>query len=150
MRRAVRGQVLLTFALVVPIVLIPVLAYAVEGTLLVQRGAALAEATAQAAEDAVQQIDVGTLRAGGGLTIDPLASRAAAAADLSALDPTATITAFSSSGGVVTIATSDTVRVQLAFWVAGGQVTLTAHASARLAAGYSSPISRLPLPRRIF
>ena len=48
------GQVLAFFALVLPIVLVPVGAYAVDATIVASREAALQAATAQAAETAAQ------------------------------------------------------------------------------------------------
>ena len=58
------GQVLVYVALVLPLVLLPVAAYAVAATALDTRHARLQAAVSQAAEDAVQRLDQAAFRAG--------------------------------------------------------------------------------------
>ena len=144
------GQALVSFAVILPLVLIPVAAYAIEATSLATRQAALAEIAAQAAEDAAQQIDEPTLRAGGPLQLDPAAARATALASVAARDPAATLRTFVVAGLSVSLVLEERVPLRFAVWTPGGGVTIGAPASARLATGYSSPSSLIPLPFRSF
>src|SRR6202023_1991414 len=68
------GQVLTFFALAVPVVLLPVAAYAVDATIIASREAGLQAATAEAAEAAAQQLDVGSIRSTGELTLNTAAA----------------------------------------------------------------------------
>ena len=141
-----RGQALVSFAVILPLVLIPVAAYAIEATSLATRQAALAEVAAQVAEDAVQQIDEVTLRAGGPLQIDPSAAQATALASLAARNPAATLRSVVVAGSSVSLVVEERVPLRFAVWAPGGSATIAAPASARLASGYSSPSSLIPLP----
>jgi len=71
------GQVLAFFALVLPIVLLPIAGYAVDATIVASGEAGLQAATAQAAETAAQQLSTGAIRAGGVLALDPAAAKRA-------------------------------------------------------------------------
>ena len=148
MSRLRSGQALVTFALLLPLVLLPIAGYAVEAALLSARAAILEAAVTRAAEDAAQVIDVSTLRAGGGLRLDAGAAAATATASLARDDPQAR--ASSIVVGAVTVSVTAQDRVPLGFGglFQLGAATLRASATARLAAGYESPSSRLPFPKR--
>jgi hypothetical protein len=138
-----RGQVLAFFAVAMPIVLLPVAAYAVDAAVVAFHAAGLQAITAQAAETAAQQIDVGTMRAGGGLALDPVAVKRSAKKTVDQEDPTATVDSITVDGVEVTVVTSETVPPPFA--LLGGPVTLHARATAQLVAGYARPSSPLPL-----
>jgi hypothetical protein len=142
------GQVLVFFALVLPIVLLPAGAYALDAAVTASDYSRLVELTARAAEDAAQQIDVSTLRTSGSLVLDVPAAAQAAEDDVQA-DPDARLTSVSLAGDAVTVATSENVLLPLNF-VGKAEVTLHATATARIVPGYESPSSRLPLPMSTF
>ncbi len=144
------GQALVSFAVILPLVLIPVAAYAIEATSLATRQAALAEVAAQVAEDAAQQIDEATLRAGGPLQLDPSAAQATALASVAARNPAATLRSVVVAGSSVSLVLEERVPLRFAVWAPGGGATIAAPASARLASGYSSPSSFIALPFRSF
>jgi hypothetical protein len=139
-----RGQVLAFFAVAMPIVLVPVAAYAVDAAVVAFHAAGLQAATAQAAETAAQQLDVGTMRAGGGLALDLAAAKRSATNTVDREDPTATLTSITVDGVEVTVVTSETVPPPFA--LLARSVTLHARATARLVAGYARPSNPLPLP----
>ncbi len=130
------GQVLAFFALVLPIVLLPVAAYAVDATIVAGRAAGLQAATAQAAETAAQQLNVGVLRSTGALTLDLPAATLVAARTLAEEEPAASIDSSTVTGASVTVVTSE--RVTLPFSILARTVTLQARAAARLVPGYDS------------
>jgi hypothetical protein len=142
------GQVLVFFALVLPVVLLPVAAYAVDAAVTASDYARLVEVTARAAEDAAQQVDVAALRATGGLVLDVAAARQIARNDVTT-EPSASVVTVGVVGGMVTVATAESVMLPLDF-VGAGAITLRASATARIASGYDSPSSRLPLPVSTF
>jgi hypothetical protein len=142
------GQVLVFFALVLPIVLLPAGAYALDAAVTASDYSRLVELTARAAEDAAQQIDVSTLRSSGSLVLDVPAAAQAAEDDVQA-DPDARLTSVSPAGDAVTVATSENVLLPLNF-VGKPEITLHATATARIVPGYESPSSRLPLPTSTF
>jgi hypothetical protein len=142
------GQVLVFFALVLPIVLLPVAAYAVDAAVTAAGYARLVEVTARAAEDAAQQIDVAVLRTNGALLLDVAAATQAAQDDI-ATEPDARLIAVKVDGGQVTVLAGETVTLPLNF-LGTPSVTLRSSATARIAPGYDSPSSRLPLPVSIF
>jgi hypothetical protein len=131
------GQVLAFFAIVLPAVLLPVAAYAVDATIVAAREAGLQAATAQAAETAAQKLDVVAIRSRGGLTIDQAAVRLVVDQMLVEDEPGAGVDSYVVSGAEVTVVTSEPVT--LPFSVFTQTVTLHAHATARLVAGYDSP-----------
>ncbi len=135
--RVCRGQVLAFFALVLSIVLLPVAAYAVDATIVAGREADLQAATAQAAETAAERLNVSSLRATSALTLDPAAAGAAVAETLLDEEPGARVDAYSVIGTEVSVLTSEPVA--LPFSVFTHTVTLHAHATARLAAGFDGP-----------
>ena len=139
MRRRQHGQALAFFALVLPLVLLPVAAFGVEAGFLAARQAHLAEATAQAALDAAQQLDTAALRAGGAWRLDPAAARQVAAADLALQEPGAVLDGFIVAGAQLTLTVHESVPLQLAGFAGPRAATLRASVSARLTAGYGSP-----------
>ncbi|TMB47676.1 MAG: hypothetical protein E6J53_01650 [Chloroflexi bacterium] len=142
------GQVLAFLAIALPIVLLPVVAYAVDAALVSERFAGLQSATAQAAELAAQQLDVRVMRASGTLAIDPEIVRGVISEALFNEEPAATVDSVSVAGADVTINTSEPIALPLPLFVR--TITLHAHATARLVPGYDSPSSLLPLPTSSF
>ncbi len=138
-----RGQILVFVALVLPIVLLPAAAFAVDAASAAGVHARLEQATWSAAESSVQQIDAGALRAGKGITLDQRSVEAVAFEALAAEDPSATIERLSVDGLYVTIETSETLQLPLNF-VGAPAVRLRAKATARLTLGYERPSSFLP------
>lgn len=125
------------FALVLPIVLLPVAAYAVDATVLAGRESGLVGATNQAAEAAAQQLNVGAFRSTGALKLDPAALSVVLAQALVEEDQGARVDSYTVAGAEVTIETSE--RVTLPLSVFAHSITLHAHATARLVAGYDRP-----------
>jgi len=142
------GQVLVFFALVLPLVLLPVAAYAVDAAVTASVYARLVEVTVRAAEDAAQQVDVAELRASGALVLDVAAAVRAARDDLMA-EPGTSVVAVGVAGELVTVATAASVALPLDF-VGSARITLHASATARIAPGYERPSSLLPLPVSTF
>ncbi|HET7467276.1 MAG TPA: hypothetical protein VFL29_11460 [Candidatus Dormibacteraeota bacterium] len=138
------GQVLVFIALVLPIVLLPAAAYAVDAASAVEVQAQLEQATTSAAETAVQQVDAVTLRSGAGLALDQRDVQAVTRDVIASEDPGATVDRVTVDGLLVTVETSRSLRLPLN--VLGiPAVTLRAAATARLRPGYESPSSFLPL-----
>ena len=142
------GQVLVFFALVLPLVLLPVAAYAVDAAVTASEYARLVEVTVRAAEDAAQQVDVAKLRASGALVLDLDAALRAAHDDLM-IEPGASLIAVGVDGDLVTVATAESLTLPLDF-VGAARVRLHASATARIAPGYDRPSSLLPLPVSTF
>jgi Flp pilus assembly protein TadG len=141
MRSNQRGQILAFFALVLPMVLLPVAAYAVDATIVFGREAGLQAATAQAAEAAAQKVNVAAIRSSGALSLDPTAGQVVAYQMLVEEEPSARVDSYAVAGDQVTIVTSETVT--LPFGIFTRSVTLHAHATARLVAGYDLPVAEL-------
>jgi Flp pilus assembly protein TadG len=137
-RQGESGQVLAFVALVLPVVLLPIAAYTVDATIVAAREAGLQAATAQAAETAAQQLNIGAIRSSGALTVDPAAAEFVAHQTLVNEEQSASLNSFSVTGAEVTVVTSEPVT--LPFSVFTRSVTLHAHATARLVAGYDSPV----------
>jgi hypothetical protein len=144
-----RGQVLAFFAVLLPIVLLPLAAYAVDVAFVSTRAAALQASTAQAAEAAAQQVDVATLRARSVLRVDASIARAVASRAVRDSEPEASVESVVVIGTLVTVTTGETITLPFNF-LPQPAVTLHARASARLVPGYDSPSSRLPLPTSTF
>ena len=138
-RSGSRGQALAFFALALPLVLLPVAAYAAESSMLAARQARLAEVTMLAALDAAQQLDIPRFRAGLGAGVDPSGAVAAATADLAASEPDAVIDAIRVNGGLVTVSVHEWIPLRLATFIRGAGVTLHAGAAANLTPGYQAP-----------
>ena len=146
---AQRGQVLVFFAFALPLVLLPVAAYAVDASLTASSYSRLVEVTARAAEETAQQIDVARLREGRGLAIDVIGLASTVRDVLAAGEPRARLIDLSVMGAELRLVTTETVV--LPFNTLGSpDVTLRATISARIAAGYDSPSSLLPLPASTF
>lgn len=145
MTRHDRGQVLAFYAVLLPIILLPLSAYAIDAAFVSTRAAALQDSTAQAAELAAQQVDVDALRSRSVLTVDALSARSAALQALSDAEPDATVESVTVVGSMVTISASEAIRLPFNFLPAPA-VVIHARASARLVAGYDRPSSFLPLP----
>jgi len=145
-----RGQALVFFALVLPLVLLPVAAYATEAGFLAARQAHLSEVTAQAALDAAQQLDSAALRAGAGWRIDRAAARAAAAHDFAEQEPSAVLDELTVDAAQVTVSAHEVVALQLSAFLGPRSATLRARIGARLTPGYASPSSLRPLPSSSF
>jgi len=142
------GQVLVFFALVLPLVLLPVAAYAFDAAVTASAYARLIEVTVRAAEDAAQQVDVAELRASGALVLDVAAAVRAAHDDLMA-EPGASVVDVAVAGGLVTVATAEAVAMPLDF-VGAAWIRLHATATARIAPGYDRQSSLLPFPVSTF
>ena len=136
------GQVLAFFALVLPTVLLPVAAYAVDAAFVSTKAAGLQAATAQAAETAAQQVSIEALRSSGTLSVDERGARVAAVQTMSEEEPAATVRSVVVTGTTVTVITTELVVEP--FNLFGGPITLRSRASAQLVAGYDSPNSRVP------
>jgi len=140
-----RGQVLTFYAIVLPIVLLPLAAYAVNAAFVSTRAAGLQQATAHAAEAAAQRVDVGAFRSRSLLTIDARAARLAASGAVRVAEPGAILESVVVVGSSVTVSTREVIRLPFNFLPAT-TIVLHASASARLVAGYDKASSRLPLP----
>ncbi len=142
------GQVLVFFALVLPLVLLPVAAYAVDASAALARHASLQAAVAEAAEFAAQRIDVAAVRADGTLRIDTTGLRAAIVKVLAAEEPLATLESIAVAGPIVTVIASETAPLPIP--LAARSVVVRARATARIVAGYDSPSSFFPLSTSSF
>jgi hypothetical protein len=143
------GQVLAFYAVLLPILLLPLAAYAVDVAFVITRTAELQEATAQAAETAAQHVDVEALRARSELIVDGRAAADVASLAISDSEPEATVESVTVVGSMVTISTHEVIRLPFNFLPAPA-IVIHARASARLVGGYDSPSSRLPLPTSNF
>jgi hypothetical protein len=151
MRRLSRAQALAFFALALPLVLLPVAAYAVEAAHLASESARLQEVTQQAAEDGAQQVDTAALREGQGLRIDSARAEPAARTALERGAPGSRLEAISVTDRDLTLVAVEPVPLQLGSLLGrSSTVTVRARATARLTEGYDRPSSREPLPIRIF
>jgi hypothetical protein len=147
--RRQRAQVLVFFAMALPLVLLPIAAYAVDAAVTVSADSRLVEVTAQAAEQAVEEIEIGRLRAGGGISIDVTGANEAAVAVIRSADPEARVADIAVLGSELRLVTTETIV--LPFKMFGSpQRELQAAVTARITAGYDRPSSALPLPVRIF
>lgn len=143
------GQVLPAMAVLLPIVLLPVAAWTVEASLVAARQAGLVEAAAQAAEDSAQSLDQARFRAGGGLDVLPGPATEVARAEVEA-DAGARLVAATVTGDTVTVTAEQWVPLSFGALIGWKGVLVHASVTARLASGYESPSSLLPLPARIF
>ncbi len=143
-----QGQVLAFFAVALPLVLLPVAAYAVDSATVSGRAAGLQAATAQAAEAAAQQIDVASIRSAGMLELDHTAAQTAALRELIADEPGASLDQVSVGGATATVVATELVDLPLP--LLARTITLRARSVARLVPGYGRPSSLLPLPTSTF
>jgi hypothetical protein len=144
-----RAQVLVFFALVLPIVLFPLAAYAIDAAASASAFAKLEEVTVRSAEEAAQRVDTARLRSGGGFFVNAAEAMAAAQRVLAESLPDATIASVSVSGVMVTVKTRMVISLPLPL-IGPSTVTIRVSAWARLAVGYDSPSSLLPLPTSTF
>jgi len=144
-----RGQVMAFIAVSLALVLMPLAAYAIDSATVTAAAAALQEATATAAMAAAQQLDAVDFRSTGAIAVDAGAARTAARSVLAAEAPAASVGSLTVSGAEVTIEAGEVIRLPFDFFPER-LVRLEARASARLAAGYDRPSSRLPLAVRSF
>ena len=149
MSRQDRGQVLAFFALLLPVVLVPLAAYATDVAVVTARAAGLQAATAQAAEAAAQRLDVSALRSTDVLRLDTAAASSVALATMAEAEPGASVESVVVTGNEVAVSASEEVTLPFNLFPVSG-IRLVARASARLVAGYDSPSSRLPLPTNNF
>jgi uncharacterized protein (UPF0333 family) len=144
-----RGQVLAFYAILLPVILLPLTAYVVNAAFVSTRAAGLQEATAQAVEAAAQQVDVGAFRSRSLLTVDPLTARAVVIHSIRDWEPGASVESVVVVGSVVTVSTREAITLPFNF-MPEPAIVLHARASARLVAGYDRPSSLMPLPRSTF
>jgi len=137
------AQVMVFVALALPLVLLPVAAFAVDAAAAASSHARLEEATARAAESAVQSIDSALFRADAGIALDQIAVERAVRDAITADDPGAAIESISIAGLSVTVGTLESMVLPLNF-LGAPSVTLRAKATARLTVGYDRPSSFLP------
>lgn len=135
------------FALVMPIVLLPVAAYAIDAAVTAEGFARLQEITVRAAEEGAQRIDAGRLRSAGQVVVDAAAAEESAGAVVEGAG--AELVRVVVSGNQVTVEARQALELPLNF-LGAPDVVLRAVASARLATGYESSSSLLPLPTRTF
>jgi Flp pilus assembly protein TadG len=140
-----RGQVLTFYAIVLPIVLLPLAAYTVNVAFVSTRAASLEQATAQAAEAAAQQLDIGVFRSRSVLKINALAARAVATHAMGDSERGAAVESVVVVGSSVTVSTREVIILPFDFLPVPA-IVLHARASARIVAGYDKASSRLPLP----
>ena len=145
MSRCDRGQVLAFYAVLLPIILLPLAAYAVDVAFVSTRSAGLQTATAQAAEVAAQHLDAGALRSRSVLIVDALAAPGVASQALSVAEPEATVESVVVLGPMVTISAREVITLPFNFLPAQA-IIIHARATARLVGGYDRPSSLLPLP----
>jgi hypothetical protein len=139
MNRSEAAQTLVALALFLPLVLLPVVAYAVQATLLASRASLLQAAASVAAEDASQAIDVGALRSRGVLRLDSVEATRIVRASLAEGDPSAQLDGVAVGPVSVTVSAHDRIPLDFGGILRAGSVTLTTVAVARLTAGYGSP-----------
>lgn len=149
MTRRDRGQVLAFYAILLPIVLLPLAAYVVDVALVSARTAGLQEATAQAAEAAAQQVNVDALRSRSQLIVDAANAHQVVARMMSDLEPEAIVESVKVVGSTVTISTREVISLPFNFLPAPTTV-IHVRASARLVGGYDRPSSFVPLPTSTF
>jgi hypothetical protein len=149
MRRRDRGQVLAFYAVLLPMILLPLAAYVVDAAFVSTRAARLREATAQAAETAAQQVDVDALRSRSVLIVDAQAAPVVASRAMGDLDPGAIVDSVIVVGSTVTISTREVVQLPFNFMPSPATV-IQVRVSARLVGGYDNPSSLLPLPTNTF
>lgn len=137
------AQVMVFIALALPLVLLPVAAFAVDAAAVASSHARLEEATAMAAESGVQSIDASLFRSGAGTALDETAVDAAVRDAIASDDPAAAIESIGIAGLTVTVGTLESIALPLNF-LGAPAVTLHARSTARLTLGYDRPSSFLP------
>lgn len=133
------GQALVALAVLLPLALLPVAAYAIDASALATRSARLQEALDQVAEDGAQQLDVSFLRTGGGVRLDPAAATATTASELATIEPAASIDSVAVAGATLTVSAHEPVQLFTGAVLRGGPVVLRSVARARLRPGFAQP-----------
>ena len=133
-----RGQVLAFLAVALPVVLLPAAAYAVDAATVASHAAGLQAATAQAAETAAQQLNVGMIRSEGALSLDAAAVALVVANTIEEKEPGALVESSAVIGVDVVVVTREPVT--LPFSVLARTITLHARATARLVVGFETPV----------
>lgn len=136
------GQVLVFYALVLSVVLLPMAAYAVDTATVASRRAALQAATAEAAEVGAQHIDVNAFRSTASMQIEASDIHPVLALALARQDPAAVIESVKVRGATIEVVTSESVVLPLPVLVRS--VVVSGRALARISPGYDSPSSFLP------
>ncbi|HYL70636.1 MAG TPA: hypothetical protein VEY89_04965 [Candidatus Dormibacteraeota bacterium] len=136
-------------ALVLPIVLLPAAAFAMDAAAAAAGHARLEADTTVAAEAAVQQIDAALLRAGAGPALDQAAVEAVVRQVVTSDEPGATVDRVTVDGLYVTVEASRSVALPLNF-LGAPSIQVRASATAHLVLGYESPSSFLPFPVSTF
>ncbi|HVB76825.1 MAG TPA: hypothetical protein VNI34_03325 [Candidatus Nitrosotalea sp.] len=126
------GQTMVLLAVLLPLCLLPALAYSAEAGLLAAHSARLQEAVARTALDAAQALDQDRLRAGGGATLAADQARARALVSLQTLDPSAHLDGCQVEALRVVVSAHEDWPDAFAGLLGGGRVRLSARASARL------------------
>jgi hypothetical protein len=144
------GQAMAFFAVAIPLVLLPVVAFAIETAVVTARQARLQEVAVQVAEDAASQLDQAAFRRQGMVWLDPDEATTTATREIAAREPGASIDRIDVARDQVTISLRERVPLELAAFLPGAAVVVSAIATARLRLGYESPSSRLPLPTSSF
>ncbi len=111
-----RGQVTAFIAVAFGIVVMPAAGDAIDSATVSAAAAPLEEATATAAVEASQQIDISEFRATGALSVGAAAARAVAQAFVAAQVLVASITSVAESGTEITIATHEEVPLPFDFF----------------------------------
>lgn len=133
------GQVMVSFAFLLSLALLPVVAFAVEAAVLASHQSRLQAAVSAAAEGGAQQVDTAALRATGSLGLDQVAAAATARDALAAADPAAVVDRLTTSASGVAVAAHEEVPLQLAFLGGARSVAVRASAAARIRPGYAAP-----------
>lgn len=134
-----RGQVMVSFAFLLSLALLPLVAFAVEAAVLASHQSRLQAAVAAAAEAGAQQVDTAALRATGALGLDQVAAAATARSALATADPAAVVDRVATSANGVAVAAHEDVPLQLNFLGGARSVAARASASARIRPGYTAP-----------
>ena len=146
MKPSQAAQTLVIFALLLPLVLLPIAAYAVQATLLATRASLLQAAAARAAEDGSQALDLGAFRSAGLLRLDPAGATRIARMTLVGQDPAAQLDDVTVGALSVTVRAHEAVGLEFGGILRAGSVILSTVATATLTAGYGRPSANRPPP----
>lgn len=133
------GQVMVAFAFLLGLALLPLVAFAVEAAVLASHQSRLQAEVSAAAESGAQQLDTGALRATGVLSLDPVAAQAVARGALGSAEPVAQVDQCTATATTVTLSAHEQVPLQLAFLGPVRSVGVRAAASVRIRTGYTLP-----------
>jgi hypothetical protein len=139
MKKPEAAQTLVIFALLLPLVLLPIASYAIQATLLASRASLLQASVARAAEDGAQAVDVAGFRSSGVLRLDAKKARQVAGASLAEQDRLARLDGVEVGPTTVTVRAHDEVPLGFGGILSAGTASLAAVATARLTLGYRNP-----------